>query len=356
MSAAVAHHFADCSGFVADSLMAVDFHFLAEMPLYFPSLGGTRVVVALAMTTFAELKADEEEKKQQQSRPLMTFFTRKYLGQLRAQHPNRGNMHAILGFSELQNLTVSSPNGAHFGAAWREAEVDFVQPRLEYVQHYQTVHHSFLGDKELIPGSDYLLTSKFFCAVPHVPMAMGLALRILLSVVLAPMAMGPKLALLQLEQVLIDCGFVCVSELLTEHDFLHAEGDRVDSSPARIIQEEKRVAIDVAEQARAGRARPPNEILYFEEEEDPSIDAKASAAIVDAAAVLPESQAAAAASAADRSTAAASSRAAAQVIPAPAAANSDEPRLEGENKLLTSLEAELDLMQRRTSQFLEALR
>lgn len=132
---------------------AADFNFLAEMPRLFPNIAGSRVVLALAATWFLDLPNEENA-------PVMTFFKPAYLRKLRSQHPRGGNMHPILGFGELLNLTIGSPNGALFGAAFNEAKLYSVSPRVEYLQHYQTVHHSFLGDKELIPGNDHVLTSK----------------------------------------------------------------------------------------------------------------------------------------------------------------------------------------------------
>jgi hypothetical protein len=126
------------------------------MPLVFPNLAGTRVVMAFASTYNAVLSV--EEKKQ----PVMTFYSPEFMQNLRGQHHDRGNLHPILGFGRLFNLTIHSPNGAFFGAALNDAKTQGVRPRLEYIQHYQTVHHTFLGDNELIPGSDCMLTSKSF--------------------------------------------------------------------------------------------------------------------------------------------------------------------------------------------------
>lgn len=122
------------------------------MPLMFPNLASCRVVCAFA-TTF-QIPSPDEEKKQK----VITFFSPNLVHHLRNEHKERGNIYPVLGCGFMANVAVAKPNGQLFGQLWQGENIDLVQPRLEYVQLYQSLHHAFLSEKQLFPAHNSPIT------------------------------------------------------------------------------------------------------------------------------------------------------------------------------------------------------
>jgi hypothetical protein len=133
---------------------------LARMPLMFPNLASCRVVMALASTFFLQLPDNPDAKDESAAKPpVMTFFTPEYLRELRGEHKERGNLLHILGCGFMANAVISQPNSLYFQTDFEDAQILNVGPRLEYIQHYQAVHHTFVSEKQLMPGFDTPVTS-----------------------------------------------------------------------------------------------------------------------------------------------------------------------------------------------------
>jgi hypothetical protein len=127
--------------------------FFTELPRIFPNLYQSQLMLAVATTIYAKM---EDEKQF-----LMTYFLPSYIRKVqnKQRETDKGTLYPVLGLAALTNATFKRPNPGLLADVFENVHLD-VEPRVRYLQCYQTVFHAYQGDKSLMPGHGAPLSSE----------------------------------------------------------------------------------------------------------------------------------------------------------------------------------------------------